>query len=330
MLIANPNYWRSKRVLIAGGCGFFGSVVAKKLVSLGSNLLIVDNLERGKLSRINDILKDSTFQNSDLRNYDNCKHFIENIDVVFHLAARVGGIGYSSKFHAEISEANFTITKNLVDATLCSQVGTFVNISTACVYPQNASIPIKEDTPVGKNIEETCEGYTKSKIESEEYSEKKLIPTSTLLVNVRPFNLYGIGDYFDENRSHVIPALIKRCFSTANSVDVWGNGEQRRAFTYIDDGATLLIVLAQKATDQKPVNLGHSNDISIGDLALLIRDQISPQKTVKFRPDMPQGFLKRSANTDKLYSILGEPYDWTTLNKGLANTIAWYEQNNSS
>lgn len=324
MKIFNKNWWRDKRILIAGGCGFIGSMVAKSLVNLGSNLVIADNLERGYIGRIEDILKEVEFVKIDLREQGNCVRITKDIDIVLNFAAKVGGIGYSSSHHDEIFRSNTLITKNLVESILSNRVSIFVEISSACIYPKNSPIPITEDTIVGNNFEESCAGYAKSKFYTEKYANESLESSETKLIIIRPFNIYGPTDYFDEERAHVIPSLIKKACSDSRELSVWGNGEQARAFTYIHDAVEILLALIEKAPNSVPVNLGHPNDVKIKTVAELINRTAGTNKPIVYDTSMPTGYLRRSASTDNLYSILGTQYNWTSIETGIERTINWY------
>lgn len=251
------NFWRNKKVLITGGSGF-----------LGKHLISQLKLKKPKLIRIAGTAK------FDLRHFDDCNRATKGIDVVIHLAAKVGGIGFNRDFPADLFEDNILMGVQMMKAARLNKVKKYVALGTICAYPKFTPVPFREKNIWDGYPEETNAPYGLAKkmqlVQANAYREQYGFNAIFLL----PVNLYGPGDNFDPTSSHVIPALIKKFMDAKkknqSSVEVWGTGKASREFLYVTDAADAIIKAAELYNKSEPVNIGAGFEIKIKHLVELI------------------------------------------------------------
>ena len=237
----------------------------------------------------------------DLKSQDQVKNFFsqEKPDYVFCAAAKVGGIQANSKYPADFIYDNLMIQCNLLESARLNEVKKFLFLGSSCIYPKFAQQPLKEDSLLTGSLEETNVWYAIAKIAGIKLSQAYKQQYGMNCIAAMPTNLYGPKDNYDLENSHVLPALIKK--STLQSkkdleeVEIWGTGEPRREFLYVDDLADGLIFLMKNYDDDEFVNIGYGDDITIKELAVLVSEIIGFEGKFKFnlsKPDgTPQNFL---------------------------------------
>ncbi len=244
---------KNKKILITGGAGFLGSHLVNKL----------------KSKEVKDIIIPRSKTN-DLRELKNCQKVVKDVDVVIHMAAKVGGIGYNRDHPAEMYYDNIMMGSQLMHEAWKAGVKKFVALGTICCYPKFTPVPFKEENLWNGYPEETNAPYGLAKkmllVQSEAYRNQYNFNSIFIL----PVNLYGPGDNFDPKSSHVIPALIKKFFDAKHAgnkeVIIWGTGKATREFLYVEDAAEGLILATERFNKSDPVNLGAGFEISIKDL----------------------------------------------------------------
>ncbi len=313
----NDNFWKNKSVVVTGGHGFLGKHLVKMLTMAGCKLFV------------------PTKKRYDLRNPSKMKAMVNSaingkIDVLFHLAANVGGIGYNQKNPYHLFYENAIMGIDLIHLSLMSGVRKFVQIGTACSYPRDCRIPFNEDDLWDGYPEETNAPYGMA---------KKMLLTQLQAARTQygfngiyliPTNLYGPGDNFDLETSHVIPALIRK-FTEAKGknevcVTFWGTGGVSRDFLYVEDAAKGIMLAAEKYNEPEPLNLGSGGAITITSLAASIRDLINYHGDIKWDDSKPNGQPRRLLNSKRALDALGWKAE-TNLQVGLHNTIEWYKEN---
>lgn len=306
-------FWSDKKILITGGAGFFGSQVVSQLIQKGvkkENILI---------PRSRDI---------DLRKWENCVRVVKGSDMVIHLAAKVGGIGFNQAYPAQLFYDNAIMGIQMVEAARQENVEKCVIVGTICAYPKFTPVPFREDELWNGYPEETNAPYGLAKkmmlVQSQAYRQEYGFNSIYLL----PVNLYGPGDNFDPASSHVIPALIKK-FTDAKrhsdpSVEVWGTGAASREFLYVDDAARGLVLAAERYNKSEPVNLGSGMEITIRNLVSLIQDLTGYQGTVRWNTAKPDGQPKRCLDVSRAKREFGFEAQMP-FREGLKRTIEWYE-----
>lgn len=306
-------FWKNKKVLVTGGLGFLGRRVVNKL------------LERG-VDKKNLVVSD--MKHFDLREKEDCKKAVRGMDIIIHLAANVGGIGYNLEKPGTLFYDNIVMGTHMMEEARVAGVKKFVAIGTVCAYPKHTPIPFKEKNLWNGYPEETNAPYGLAKkmllVQAQSYRKQYGFNAIFLL----PVNLYGPEDNFDPKSSHVIPALIRKFVDAKktkkNKVVVWGTGQPTREFLYVEDAADGIILAAEKYNKPDPINLGSAYEISIADLAKLIAKIVEYKGKIIFDKTKPDGQPRRKLDISKAQKEFGFKAT-TTFNNGLGETISWYE-----
>lgn len=308
------NFWQDKRILVTGGAGFLGSRVVKFLV------------EQRHVSTEQLVIPRSI--KTDLRKWENCTKIMKGIDVVIHLAARVGGIGYNQKYPGVLFYDNIQMGINLIESARLEGIDKFVQVGTVCAYPKFAPIPFKEDLLWDGYPEETNAPYGIAKksllVMAQAYRQQYAMNIIYLL----PVNLYGPGDNFNPDSSHVIPALIAKFVDAVekqqDTVPIWGTGAASREFLYVDDAAEGIVLASERYNKQEPVNIGSGREITIKSLAELVAELTQFKGHIVWDHTRPDGQPRRRLDTTRAR----REFDFsakTELRSGLMRTIEWYK-----
>ncbi|MCX9011229.1 MAG: NAD-dependent epimerase/dehydratase family protein [Candidatus Methanoperedens sp.] len=317
-------FWEEKNVLVTGGVGFVGSHVVEMLVGKGANVTVVDNFENGSLNNLKSCRKSIELIKGDLTDPGICMQASKSRDVVLNIAARVGGIEYNRKHPGTMFTANILINTQMLEAARKNSVDRYLCVSSACVYPRYCTIPTPELEGFKDVPEETNLGYGWAKRMAEVQAQCYAEEYGMKIAIVRPYNAYGPRDHFDPEKSHVIPAIIKRIFDGEDPLVVWGNGEQTRAFLYVTDFARGLIEAAEKYPAADPVNLGTDEEVKIRDLVEMIIKLSGKKTDIFFDTSMPAGQPRRNCDTAKAKEKIGFEAK-VKLKDGLKETIRWYK-----
>lgn len=317
------------KYLITGGAGLIGSNLLKNLINKGnSEIYVVDNLWRGKIENLkinNEFCIDINkyFFNLDLQNYENCLKVTENIDCVIHLADIVAGINYVFDNEFSLFQSNLAINSNMLKASISTKVNKYLYVGTACSYPLEKqssinTIPLKEEEAYPANPE-SAYGWSKLIGEYElGLAEKyKQINASIL----RLHNVYGPPCELSPEKSQVIPALCRKLILNEDFV-VWGSGNQRRAFVYIDDIVRAILLSLEKGMGQGVIQIGPDKSETIADIANKLVKISGKNIDIKFDLSKPEGDFDRTANYTKAKNIIGwEPI--IDIDTGLLKTYEW-------
>lgn len=317
------NFWNAKKVLVTGGSGFIGSHVSELLVKKGAKVSILDHLKKQNIQSIIDKVE---LIGGDIDNLQTGVNACQNKDIVINMAARVGGIEYNQTHQGSILRENLLIACNMLEAARLANVERFMEVSSACVYPKDAIIPTPEEEGFRGEPEPTNGGYGWGKRMGELLSKYYQKQYKMQIGIVRPYNAYGPRDHFDLKVSHVIPALIKRVFDGEDPLVIWGSGNQRRAFLYVEDFAEGILLATEKHYIADPINLGTDEEISIKDLIQIILEISNKKRRVVFDTTKPDGSLRRNSDNNKAKKLIG--FDAKIkLREGLEKTINWYKEN---
>lgn len=301
-----------KRVTITGGNGFLGGHLVRNLSRRGYERIIC--VDHGEYDLVN---------GDDVRRmYDETKP-----DVVIHLAARVGGIGFNRENPAVLFYDNIMMGVQLIHEGYLRNIEKFVAVGTICAYPKFTPVPFREDDIWNGYPEETNAPYGLAKkmmlVQSQAYRRQYGFNSIFLL----PVNLYGPGDNFDPSSSHVIPALIKKCVDAVvndeKEILVWGTGEPTREFFYVEDAAEAIALATERYDKSEPVNIGAGFEISIRELVDMIVELTGFDGRIVWDRSQPDGQPRRMLDTDRAMREFGFTAK-TDFREGLKKTIEWY------
>jgi len=323
------SFWSDKQVIVTGGAGFLGNFVVEKLKQRGAREIIVPRIEEYDLTKIESINR--LFDNLDISktkrpgSETNVKQ--SNV-IIIHLAALVGGIEANRKRPADYFYANLMMGTQLRHEAWQRGVDKFVAIGTICAYPKFTPLPFKEENFWDGYPEETNAPYGLAKkmllVQAQAYREQYDFNAVYLL----PVNLYGPGDNFDLQTSHVIPALIRKCIEAQDKGDdqiiVWGDGSPTREFLYVEDAAEGILLSAEHYDGSEPVNLGSGQEISIKDLVQTISRLTGFTGELVWDTSKPNGQPRRVLDTTRAEQYFGFRAQ-TDFEEGLRRTIEWYK-----
>jgi len=286
---------RNAKIYIAGHNGMVGSAIVRQLTNLGYINLVV-----------------RTSKELDLRRQEQVEAFfaLEKPEYVFLAAAKVGGIMANSTYPADFMYDNMIIEMNVIHSAWQNQVKKLLFLGSSCIYPRLAPQPMKEDCLLTSSLEETNEAYALAKISGLKYCEYLNKQQGTDFISAMPTNLYGPNDNYHPQNSHVLPAFIRRFHeakvSNAPSVTIWGTGTPLREFLYVDDLADACLFLMEHYSGNETVNVGTGKELSIKELAYLMKKVIGYEGSIDFDTSKPDGTPRKLLDVSKL-----EKLGWT-------------------
>jgi GDP-L-fucose synthase len=307
-------FWSGKQILLTGGAGFLGSHIVNNLVNVRGVSESQIKIPRSK--------------DADLRKWETCMKAVENVDIVIHLAARVGGIGFNQKYPGTLFYDNIMMGTQLMEAARLKKVEKFVQIGTVCSYPKFTPVPFKEDDLWNGYPEETNAPYGIAKKALLVMAQSYRKQYGMNIIFLVPVNLYGPKDNFDLESSHVIPALIRKFMEAVKTgkqeVFVWGTGKASREFLFVEDAAEGIIAATEKYEKAEPVNLGTGKEIKIEELVNLIAELTRFEGQIVWESSKPDGQPKRRLDVTRAK----KEFDYEAkinLADGLKKTIEWYK-----
>jgi GDP-L-fucose synthase len=296
---------------VTGGAGFVGGHLVRRLAALGADVRVVRSVEH------------------DLRDPQATREAVTGADIVIHLAANVGGIGFNRRNPAPLVYDNLTMAANVFEQSRQAGVGKLVSACTVCAYPKMTPVPFSEDDLWNGYPEETNAPYGLAKkmmlVLSDSYRRQYGFDSVIPMV----VNLYGPGDHFSLEDSHVIPAMIRKFHEAkadqAPEVVMWGSGAPTREFLYVDDAARALALAAERLETSEPVNIGTGIETSIRDLATTIAELTGYEGQIIWDASKPDGQPARQLDVSRARTLMGFNAE-VELRDGLQRTISWYQQ----
>ena len=306
----NPN----SRVFVAGHKGLVGSAIVRNLKQRGYNSISSSPSDHWDLRKRDDV--DTFFR-------------IHNPEYVFLAAAKVGGIHANSTYPAEFIYDNLMIQNNVIDAAYHNRVKKLMVLGSSCIYPRLAKQPMKEEELLTSELEPTNDAYAVAKIAGLRMARAYRQQYGFNAISLMPTNLYGPGDNFHPENSHVMPALIRRFHeaekSDAPKVTCWGNGSAMREFLHVDDLAEACYVCMQDYDEDYHINVGTGEDVTIKELTETIVDVVGYAGEVEWDTSKPNGTPRKLLNVDKIHKL-----GWKHkigLREGIVSTYRWYMEN---
>lgn len=315
----NKSLEKNSRIFVAGHRGLVGAAIHRRLEMEGYSSLIT-----------------RTHRELDLTRQSEVEEFFEKEkpEYVFLAAAKVGGILANSTYPADFIYQNLMIEANVIQAAYKHGVEKLLFLGSSCIYPRECPQPMKEEYLLSGKLEPTNEPYAIAKIAGIKICQAYNRQYGTRFISVMPTNLYGAGDNFDLETSHVLPALIRKFHEAKisdelrvtsdekRSVTVWGTGAPRREFLHVDDLADACIFLMKNYEESEIVNIGVGKDISIRELAELIKEIVGYEGDIWFDPSKPDGTPQKLLDVNKIYAL-----GWKSripLREGIRMTYEWY------
>jgi len=305
------------RIYVAGHRGLVGAAICRALEQAGCATILTRTHAQLDLTR-----------QADVRDF----FAEEQPDYVFLAAARVGGIHANDTFPADFIRDNLLIQTNIVDSAYHCGVKKLHFLGSSCIYPKLCPQPMKEEYLLTGPLEPTNEWYAVAKIAGIKMCQAYRKQYGFAAISLMPTNLYGTGDNFDLQSSHVLPALIRK-FHEAKvdnlpEVEVWGTGQPKREFLHVDDLAAASLFLMENYNDPEIINVGSGQEVTIGELAHLVSRVVGFEGTIRFNPEMPDGTPRKLLDVARLTDL-----GWESrigLEEGIADTYAWFLQHQDS
>lgn len=301
------------KIYIAGHSGMVGSNLYTLLKTLGYENLIVSN-----------------HSDLDLRCQTKVNQFISDHkpDYVFLIAGKVGGIQANIDFPGEYLYDNLMIASNIIEASRVNNINKLLYLGSSCIYPRLAKQPMKEEYLLTGSLEPTNEGYSIGKIAGLKLCEYYRKQYGCNYIAVMPPNLFGPGDNFSKNHSHVISALIQKVYNAkktnASTINMWGTGIARREFLYVDDISRALLFLMKEFDSDTLINAGSGKDISIKELVAMICDIAGYEGNIVWDSTKPDGMPRKLMDSSRINKLGWVPQ--ISLQDGLIETYSWYKQ----
>lgn len=304
-------FWEGRPVTVTGGAGFLGRFVVRRLEESGAVVTVVRSAT------------------NDLRDPDACREALAGADIVFHLAANVGGIDYNRRHPGPLLHDNLAMGLNVFEQSRLAGVRKLICAGSVCAYPKHTPAPFREDDLWNGYPEESNAPYGIAKktlivladAYSRQYGFEACVPVIA--------NLYGPGDNFDLRDSHVIAAMIRKFVEAGERgegrVTLWGSGEPSREFLFVDDAARALVLAAERLDRPLPVNIGTGVPTKIAELARLVRDATEFEGGIEWDTSMPDGQPTRYLDTSRARELFGFEAE-VPLAQGLARTISAYRR----
>lgn len=312
------SYWRDKRVVVTGGTGFLGSVVVAQLRRQGCRTILVPR------SRDYDLVDIGAVR----RMYADTTP-----DLVLHLAARVGGIEANQTHAGRFFYDNLMMGTQLIEVGRQRGLEKLVAVGTICSYPKHTPVPFREEDLWAGYPEETNAPYGLAKkmmlVQAQAYRQQYGFNAVVLF----PVNLYGPGDNFDMETSHVIPALIRKCVEAKERGDdrvvLWGDGSPSRDFLHVDDAARAIVLAAEHYNGSEPVNVGTGHEITIQTLAELIAEAVGFSGRIVWDASKPNGQPRRCLEVSRAKRLFGFEASVAFVD-GIRQTVSWFQANRRS
>ncbi len=316
-------FWKDKRVLVTGGSGFIGSHVAEVLQEAGAVVTIASRFQK-KVSFVEHLRGKVELLQGDFREAAFAEMCVREKDAVLHFASKIAGLRYNAQHPAEMLSYNALLDLQVLNASARGKVPLLLYVSGALVYDAEVPVPTKETDSVSGAPAEACKGAAWAKRIGERAARCFIEEYGMKIVVARLANVYGPRDDFRPETAHLIGNTIRRVVQ-GKSPEIWGDGSQTRSYLYVSDAVRALLLLAERGTNEGPVNIGSRSEYPVMEIVDCIVEAVGVPVDVTLRPG-PRGASRRRLDTRKLHALTG--FEETVgLREGIGNTVKWFREN---
>ena len=318
-------YWK-KTVVVTGGLGLIGSFVCDELLNRGARVIVVDDESKGGWTYCGHLRSQVEHRKGTLEDAGFARDAVADADVIFHLASRTCGVGFSSAHHLELLEQNNRVTSNLLAAVHRQPPAHLLVASSSCVYSDDAATPMDDRQPWTGEPELANRGYGWAKRVLEQMATVCCSELHVPLTIVRPVNVYGERYHWMGAGSQAVPMLIHRLMAGENPLVIWGSGNQRRSYIHATDCARILVTLIERGWTGGPVNIGAEDTVSIRELAAALAAAAKKDVTLVCDATKPEGRFIKAVDSTRLREALGEPLSRSVSHEeGMRRMVAWHQ-----
>jgi len=320
------SFYQSKTVAVTGGLGLIGSFVCDKLLEQGARVVVIDDESKGGWTYCEHLRGRVEHRKGTLEDEIFAKEALAGCNVVFHLASKTCGVGYSSKNHLELLEQNNRVTANVLAAIRQHPPAHLLMTSSSCVYSDDAPTPMDDRHPWSGEPEVVNRGYGWAKRFLEQLSQVVCSDLGVCLTIVRPVNVYGERYHWMGAGSQAIPMLVRRIMEGENPLVIWGSGNQRRSYVHASDCARIMVELVQVENGAGPINIGCEETVSVRELALALA--LAAGRNIELAVDTtkPEGRFLKAADSTRLRDALGNSYGWrVSFEEGMRRMVDWHQ-----
>ena len=320
---------KNKRVVVTGGLGMIGSFVCDELLAVGAKVVIVDDESKGGWFYCEHLRDKVTHLKGTLEDAEFAMEALKGADLVFHLASRTCGVGYSNKHHVELFEQNNRVTANVLSAVSQHRPQHVLMTSSSCVYSDDSATPMNDEESWSGEPEMANRGYGWAKRILEQSAELVCSESGVGLTIVRPVNIYGERYHWMGDDSQALPMLTCRVMKGEDPILIWGSGNQRRSYVHASDCARIMVELVERGWTNGPVNIGDETTISLPEAVNLIAEAAGSNVGFSFDTSKPEGRKIKSASSARLRLALG--YDEASLwnvgpKEGMSRMVSWHQK----
>ena len=324
----NDLQFASRVIAVTGGAGLIGSFVVEELLRRSARVIVIDDFSKGLHSNLDQFRDKIELREGNLESADFTMHALAGAEIVFHLASRAYGIGYSANHHLKTMLHNEQVNNSVLTALAVHRPGHVLVASSSCVYRDDGPDTMREVAVFEGEPEMANWGYGWAKRFLEQKLQVLARERSIPVTIVRPFNIFGERSRWVGGYSGAIPMLVKRILDGENPMVVWGSGRQSRNYLHAHDCARIMVELVARGYSGPPINIGTEKTLSVADLVGIICRISGRSPSIKFDLSKPEGRFIKGADSTRLREVLGDyPIETVPLKDGLRRMLGWYRSN---
>ena len=322
------SFYQDKTIAVTGGLGLIGSFLTTELCKVASNVIVVDDESKGNWKYIPSLQDKVDYRKGTLEDREFTIQALEGAEIVFHLASRAYGVGFSQANNFEMFRFNDLINTNVLDAVAAHKPEHALMTSSSCVYPDEGPTPMPDTYPITGEPERVNWGYGWAKRILEQKAIIYQKETGVPMTVVRPFNIFGEHYFWVGENSQAIPMLLKRIMDGENPVLIWGSGNQRRTYMHAQDCARIMMRLVENGFYERGINIGFEETISVKELVMTISEEAGKEIEIITDRTKPEGRFIKSADSRLLRAAIGGDFEFEIpFREGIRRMLGWYDVN---